>query len=96
MVIHFGLKQFLFQIFLVASFNLVTIPDILCYLPLCLRTPIPHCSVCPLDFALSTGRTLTSTCDRTSHHPCNFNVLEAHINSQFHMHARLFGFSFAV
>ncbi len=31
MVIHFGLKQFLFQIFLVASFNLFAIPDILCY-----------------------------------------------------------------
>ncbi len=55
MVIHFDLKQSLFQIFLVASFNLVAIPDILCYLSLCLRTPIPHSSVCPLDFALSTG-----------------------------------------
>ncbi len=54
MVIHFGFKQFLFQIFLVASFNLVAIPDILCYSSLCLRTPIPHRSVCPLDFALLT------------------------------------------
>jgi hypothetical protein len=55
MVIQFGFKQFLLQIFLVASFNLVAIPDILCYSSLCLRTPIPHRSVCPLDFALSTG-----------------------------------------
>jgi hypothetical protein len=40
---------------LVASFTLVAIPDILCYSSLCLRTPIPHRSVCPLHFALLTG-----------------------------------------
>jgi len=72
-----GLKQFLFQIYLVASFNLVAIPDILCYLSLCLRTPIPHHSVCPLDFALLTGYGSATKTQKKEKHmwdPSNFHT----------------------